>query len=155
MSRLVSEREMEVLPSSAEEYAEPEGRLLPQERFIPLTPTLVETAHSLVGGAYREHWESMLTIDARIVEVSSETVVLDCLIDRPRRIIEERELPRNLFEGVVPLAVGSYVVVRLFTRPGKYQATFFDGTKRVDKRPFEEVPGLDELEDFDFDRRLL
>ena len=93
-------------------------------------------------------------IDSRIIEVTETTVTLECLVDRARSRLELRTFPREQIAKVAPLVEGHYVVLRIFQSDDVIMFRFSNGDRLVkDRAPFEETPGLDDL-DFDFQKQL-
>ncbi|PSQ78156.1 MAG: hypothetical protein BRD37_03455 [Bacteroidetes bacterium QH_8_67_23] len=93
-----------------------------------------------------------MSIDARILEVTDETVKLECLISKTKHEFQERVFPKALLEGVVDLEVGSYVLLRILQRPGKIAHVFHNGDGIVQKEVFEDTSRFDDLDDMDLDR---
>ena len=102
----------------------------------------------------RETWDDCTSIDARIIEIGEEWVRLDCLVDSENQVFQERVFQRGLLEGALPMRVGAYVLIRVFTSPGKIKHTFDDGEKLVRKKFFEDDSWFADLEDVSLDEML-
>lgn len=103
---------------------------------------------------FSEDWDVRKNIQSRITDFSDEFVVLECLVDEDDRIFERSSFRRNIMEGVVPVEVGKYVLIRYFEKSGKCKYTFFDGDNIVNESLFEsdkDYSYLNELEAFSSD----
>ena len=101
-----------------------------------------------------ETWDDYTNVDARIVEVGEDWVRLDCLVDSENQVFQERTFQRRLLEGALPVRTGAYVLIRIFTSPGKIKHTFTDGEKYVRKEFFEDDSWFVDLEDAGLDEML-
>ena len=72
-----------------------------------------------------KNWKNVSNISARLVEVLSDTIILECLIDKENKIYEEREFQSKLFEGY-ELKVGSLFLLRLFERQNEMKLQVYN-----------------------------
>jgi hypothetical protein len=74
-----------------------------------------------------EDWKLVETTHARVLEVSEETVVLECLVDKENKIFENKRFDKKLLEGVLQPQDGKFVIIQEFFRPGEIRFKFRDG----------------------------
>jgi hypothetical protein len=58
-------------------------------------------------------------VKAQIVEITEEKVSLRCLIESDERQFQIRKFDREPFEGVVPMEIGTFVEISIYTKPGE------------------------------------
>jgi len=141
----------EYVPPEADTKAESPhagGDLLAEEGERPLTST---TSSKTIprGVSNPESWNEYKMLDGRIIEVTDETVTVDCLLDRDEKIFEARDFDRRLFEGEVPMEKGRFVALRIAQRPGKFVITVYDGHKKVEREPFTTMETSSHFDAFD------
>ena len=84
-----------------------------------------------------EHWDFPSTnIQSRIVDVTKDTVVCDCLIDQENNIFETRQYPRILFENLKELKKNSYALISIKIKAGSSRIDVYEGNNLVDKKIF-------------------
>jgi hypothetical protein len=94
-------------------------------------PSKVETELSeyviTSEGVVNEHWTSVLSLPSQIIEVNDSFVLMECLLDYEKQILEKRKFKRNLVEGKCKMALYSIVILKISEKPGKLQFEFQDG----------------------------
>lgn len=60
-------------------------------------------------------WKNVENISARLIDYYTDTVMLECLIDKDNGIFEEREFRFSLFEGY-KMEIGNLFLLRIFER---------------------------------------
>lgn len=102
-----------------------------------------------------EHWPYTENIDGRILEVGTDHVKLELLVDKEQNRFQDRIFPKDLLEGAVTLQEGNYILMRRFKGKGKIKFTFDNANNYVKNREaFEDKSRFDDLNDFDFDLEL-
>ena len=51
-------------------------------------------------GIISDKWDKIENIESRIIEVSDQDVILECLVDYENKTFENRIFPKNLIEGI-------------------------------------------------------
>lgn len=105
-------------------------------------------------GLIMERWSHSTDIPSVILEHTDSHIVLDCLIDKDNMVYQQRKLERRQLEGVVPIQVGSLVLIKQRGRPGRVQHDFENGANIIPSRYFDydEDPFKDV--DFSFSKKL-
>lgn len=70
-------------------------------------------------------WKNIENISARLIEISEEKVVLECLIDKENSLYEERSFRISLFENY-KLEIGNLFYLRFFERPNEMKMEVHD-----------------------------
>jgi hypothetical protein len=112
-----------------------------------LRDTTFRTAHDHLAPEHQS-WVGGKTmyIQARIVEILPDVVVMECLIDDVEpATIEEREFDRTLMPNNLALAFGTLVLIHIYQRPGQQTITFKPGEGIVKPQRFENAHLFDEL----------
>lgn len=100
-------------------------------------------------GVDGEFWPIRKNYYARVIEVNSEFITVDCLVDSINRRFEERNFTKLLFENITDLSVGKYVIIKIFVRQGKSQIIIDDAEKLVNKEIFEDRSQFSDLADIE------
>jgi hypothetical protein len=74
-------------------------------------------------------------VKAQIVEITKEKVSLRCLIDSDEKRYQIRNFDREPFEGVVPMEVGTFVEISIYTKPGERKFIY----KHIDGESIEKL----------------
>jgi hypothetical protein len=53
-----------------------------------------------------------------IIEVDEEVILINCLLDKEKRIFQVRRFDKGPFENYIDLKVGSYILIKSITKPG-------------------------------------
>lgn len=89
-------------------------------------------------------WKTLENISARLIEFSSDQVVLECLIDKENRIYEERVFLPSLFNGY-DLKIGNLFYLRFFERQNEIKLEIHDDPDLTSEDDF---PKLDFVSEF-------
>lgn len=90
------------------------------------------------SGIVEEQWTTVENVLAQIIEVTKESVILECLVDTTEKIFEHRSFDILLFEKLSPLTQFKAIVIKIFRRPGEIKFQFLDGEKIFDKNIFDQ-----------------
>lgn len=90
-------------------------------------------------GLMVERWSHSADIPSVILEHTAQHVVLDCLVDKDNMIYQQRKLERRQLEGIVPIEVGSLVLIKQRGRPGRMQHDFENGSNIISSHYFDYV----------------
>lgn len=91
-------------------------------------------------------WKNIENISARLIESSSDQVVLECLIDKENRIYEERIFRPSLFNDY-KLEVGNLFYLRFFERPNEIKMEIHDDPDLTFKDDFPKLDFVAEFKD--------
>lgn len=95
-----------------------------------------------------ERWESNFSLDARVYQLDNASVYCDCLVDPDEQQFEKRVYPRQLFEHLFELKVGSLVVIKIRSKKGAMRIDVTDGRGIVSPEIFEMESRWDSLKGF-------
>lgn len=100
-----------------------------QSQNSPSITTLGSTSDFVINaaGEFKEHWSSTEMIPAKLIEVSPNVVLLECLVDYEQKIYELREFRRSLLEGKIEFSTNAIILIKYFERPGKFVIEFEPG----------------------------
>ncbi len=82
-----------------------------------------------------QQWKMVENISAKLLCINSNTVILECLIDKEEKIYEERELNISLFKNF-ELKIGGFFKLCLFERDNSMMMEVKDGSKLVLENEF-------------------
>jgi hypothetical protein len=80
------------------------------------------------NGFIEEKWDSTTDIPAKIIEVDSLHLTMECLIDPEKEQFQNRKFKRTLFEDDFKLRLDKIYLIRIRERKGKIQFEFLDGS---------------------------
>lgn len=83
-------------------------------------------------------WHKEINLQGKIVRLTDDSVLCDCLLDPDNSIFEVRNFPKLLFENITDLYKLPYVYITIRTRPGTTRIDVRDGSKIVNKSFFEQ-----------------
>ncbi|MBN2745259.1 MAG: hypothetical protein JXR34_00900 [Bacteroidales bacterium] len=90
------------------------------ESFFTDYKGLVESSNFVL-----HNWKNVENVPARLVSYSSCNVVLECLMDKEKRIYQERTFPASIFDEM-ELQEGKLFYLRLFERPSEMKLQVLD-----------------------------
>jgi hypothetical protein len=89
------------------------------------------------SGELFENWDVTETWPAKLIEVNNDFVLLECLIDYQNKEYSLRQFPRAVMEGKIPFRFGTFVIIKVFMRPGKQVFEYEHDFKAEYKKYFE------------------
>jgi len=101
-----------------------------------------------------EHWEKTLNISSRIANFNNDYVVCECLIDKEKKIFEQRSFPRYLFNHIENIKSNPYVLLSIQSKTGSTRIDVIKGNNLVDKKAFELKDEWDNLDGKGFNQPL-
>jgi hypothetical protein len=96
-------------------------------------------------GFFIENWTSTTTIPAKIVEITKDYVMMDCVLDEGVSRIEKRKFIRSLIRES-DLYIDSIIAIKIFERPGKTIHEFINGANLGLEQYFEDNFDYDSLD---------
>jgi len=97
------------------------------------------------GFIINENWQESLIFHAKIINITNEIVVCECLIDKENLTFQSRNFPRSLFEHIYGLCVGKFVFIKILSKPGSSRIDITDGKNFINKTYFDINDGWDDL----------
>ncbi len=91
------------------------------------------TADGILG----EHWNTIDTYQARILEVSENFIILECVTNIEEKVFENRKFDIAFLKNIVPFKLYHPVLIKVFKRPGEMKFKIIDGTDLFDEKIFE------------------
>ena len=61
---------------------------------------------------------------SQVIELDSNFVTCDCLVDKEQMVFETRTFPRILFDNIDTLVSGSYILLSIKSKPGTIKLMF-------------------------------
>lgn len=95
-------------------------------------------------GNLTENWSVIRTIPAKLIEVTANTVVLDCLDDFTINLHTERSFAKRLLEGYISLTYDMILIISQYERPGKVAFEFEEAKPGHDYSKYFDFPIDDE-----------
>lgn len=95
-----------------------------------------------------EQWDSIITLNAKIIDYNDDIVTCDCLIDRDLIILETRDFPINIFSHL-NLDVNKFIKIKIKEKGGSIRFDILSGEKSIDKTKFnveEDIRSLDSFQ---------
>jgi hypothetical protein len=89
-----------------------------------------------------EDWKSIETFPAKLIEVTKDSVLLECLVDSQKGVFEIRKFKRSLLENKIPFKNNTIVEIRIFERPGKFVVEFQHAIN-IGYEKYFELPNID------------
>lgn len=80
-------------------------------------------------------WRNYENVSARLIEVTDDGVVLECLIDRDNEFYEEREFRKSILEGF-DLTLGKLFFLRFFERENANKIEAYDDAGLTNQNDF-------------------
>lgn len=77
-------------------------------------------------GVVNENWTSTVSLPSQIIEVNQDFVILECLIDYEKRILEKRKFKKSILEQKCRLILSNIILLKISEKPGKIQFEFED-----------------------------
>jgi hypothetical protein len=93
-------------------------------------------------------------IFSRIIEMNKQEIILECLMDKEKRIYRERKINKNILDGVVSLEVGRLVLIHQRVSKGKIIHEFEDGENIILKDYFIFDDPFKGMENISFGKKL-
>jgi|GEM_PF-3746295 len=100
-----------------------------------------------------ESWGKEIHIHGRILEIGTEEIVCECVINAEEGIFEERIFERELFTNLKNLATNKLVIVKIRKRPGAARIDILSGEGIVNPKIFTIQNQLDEVDNLYFEER--
>ena len=97
-------------------------------------------------GLVDENWTSVVTIPSQIIEVNEHFVVMECLLDYEKKILEKRKFKKNILEKKFNLILFNILILKIFEKPGKIQFEFKDGKHLGYERYFSVTDYIGEID---------
>ena len=114
--------------------------------------------HGLLGSKdliLNENYTSNSNICSQVIELDSNFVTCDCLVDKEQMVFETRTFPRILFDNIDTLVSGSYILLSIKSKPGTIKFDVYKGESFFDIKLFKKASKAEEiwnnLEKVDFD----
>jgi len=101
-----------------------------------------------------EHWERTININSRITRFNNDYVLCECLIDKEKKIFEQRSFPRYLFNHIENIKSNPYVLLSIQSKTGSTRIDVIKGANLVDKKAFELKDEWDKLDGKGFNQPL-
>lgn len=95
-----------------------------------------------------EKWESSFSLDAQVYQFDKASVYCDCFVNPDEQQFEKRVFPRQLFEHLFELKVGSLVVIKIRSKQGAMRIDVTDGRGIVSPEIFDMESKWDSLKGF-------
>jgi hypothetical protein len=101
----------------------------------------------------QEKWDYIENIDSQILEISDEYVILNCLIDKEKRIYQQRSF-KKIFLNNINLEINQLVIIRIFGRAGEIRYKFEDGNNIIPSEYFDFPDDFEDFDDISFGKSL-
>ncbi len=106
------------------------------------------------GFISNEHWEKTININSKITRFNNDYVLCECLIDKERKIFEQRSFPRYLFNHIENIKSNPYVILSIQSKTGSTRINVIKGANIVDIKAFELNEEWEKLDGKDFNQPL-
>ena len=87
-------------------------------------------------GLIADTWDSIINVEARVVEIRSETVVLECIVDADKFEFQNRSFEKNFFNGI-PILEKYPILIKIFKRKNEVRHLVLSGQGLFDDSKFE------------------
>lgn len=68
-------------------------------------------------------------IEGEILDIEEDCVIVDCVLDKEKGIIQKRKFDKLPFTNIQNLKAGNYVTIRIITKPGSKIYEFYNNSK--------------------------
>jgi len=106
----------------------------------------IETPSQYSDRIVIQGWKNIENISARLIEYSSDQIILECLIDKENSIYEERIFRPSLFSNY-KLEIGNLFYLRFFERPNEIKMEVHDDPDLTFKEDFQKLDFVAEFKD--------
>lgn len=86
-------------------------------------------------GIVSSNWINVGNLSGKILSISDDNVIVDCLIDSFPKRYQKRSIKKSLFKGI-PLELGRLIMIRVFENPPESKFILEDGNGRVPETDF-------------------
>lgn len=107
------------------------------------------------GFLLNERWDNIFNIQSRVIQISKNEIVCECIIDPETNHFEKRIFDRILFDNLPNLEVGTFVLLSIQTKKGSSRIDIYKGDGIVDKSKFNLLEQLKSLEGFGLDKSVI
>lgn len=107
----------------------------PRVGNAPISSQPTNEGYMSIGRIHLEPWRTIENIPSRVVQISEEIVVLECLVDSENKKYEERIFLSSLFKGI-PLSEGKYLYLRFLERSNELKIQVHDDKNLISKDDF-------------------
>jgi hypothetical protein len=91
------------------------------------------------GELYARDWSSVEVWPAKLIQVDADFVMLECLTDYKENEFTLRQFSRVMLEGIIPFVPNTFVIIKVFSRPGK-QVFEYEHDKKLEYSHYFEIP---------------
>jgi hypothetical protein len=109
-----------------------------EERLFPF----IDIKEVFDGGQIIYNWKRYKRVTAKIIEIRSEEVELECLVDEEKEIYQTKRISKHLFEKV-SLIEGNYLLFNYYKKANEWRVEVLDDQRLFSKKSFPKI---------DFDR---
>jgi len=88
------------------------------------------------GFIANEKWKSTKSIEARINRIEKKVVYCDCLIDKEKRIFQQRRFNFDLFSHLPFPLENKFIIIKTRTKPGAVRMDILNGKGIVEEEFF-------------------
>lgn len=81
-------------------------------------------------------WKNIENISAKVIEITDESVIVDCLIDKSSFHYQKRSFNKNIFKYIKGLQVGKFILIRVYELPPETKLRIEDGDGIVSPSDF-------------------
>jgi len=104
----------------------------------------IKQSNSITFRVTNEYFVNVSRIPSRVISVSNEKVIVECLIDSENKIFQTREFPKYIFSHIDGLKPNHYFFLKLSYKPGVVRTEILN-ISTFNKEPFEEKDDLEEF----------
>ncbi|WP_040254121.1 hypothetical protein [Psychroserpens mesophilus] len=133
----------DILPNEIESYSNAEDAGLFLENLFKNKETILN-----------ENWDSVESIQSKVISFNEESVYVDCLLDEELKYFESRVFPRKLFNNVTDLDNDIPILMKIKTKPGSFRIDIYPGKGLVNLDLFDLKDGWEELKGRVQDKKL-
>jgi hypothetical protein len=101
-----------------------------------------------------EKWARSQTIQSKVVNVTDDSVFLDCLVDVDSLKFQHRKFPKELFVDIRDLGPGKLIIIKSKSKPGSSRLDVYSGEGIVPENLFKPSSNWESLKDAKLDEKL-
>ncbi len=99
-----------------------------------------------------EKWNKISMVSARVLKITNEFVVCECLINKEDSIYECRQFAKKFLEHISDLEENYYLLIKISEKEGSFRIDIYNGKGLSLEKDFQFKNDWDELKDIEMDK---